>query len=194
MGQPDGSEPAPDVSLLLRAWTSGDQTVLEELAPLMHDELKRIARRYMARERKEHTLQPTALVNEAFLRLVDVKGIEWQDRAHFFALSAQMMRRILVNYALARNAGKRGGSAQIVPLDDAIVAAPERDGQIVALDQALEKLTRLDPRKARIVELRFFAGMSVDETAAVIGVSPQTVLRDWGLAKSWLAREMSRDA
>jgi RNA polymerase sigma factor (TIGR02999 family) len=145
----------------------------------------------MMRERKEHTLQPTALVNEAFLRLVDVHGVKWQDRAHFFALSAQMMRRILVNYAIARGAGKRGGPIQKVSLDDAMIGSPTRDSEVVELDEALKALARFDPRKAQIVEMRFFAGLSVEETAAVLKVSPQTVLRDWSLAKSWLAREMS---
>ena len=146
----------------------------------------------MSRERQGHTLQPTALVNEAFLRLVDVHGIQWQDRAHFFALSAQMMRRILVNYALARGAGKRGGAARQVSLDEAMIVGAERDSELVQLDVALQSLAKLDPRKAQIVELRFFAGLSVEETAAVVKVSTQTVLRDWKLSKSWLAREMRR--
>jgi len=184
-------ESGPSVTALLRAWSGGDQTALERLAPLVHGELKRIARRYMARERRGHTLQPTALVNEAFLRLVEVEGVQWQDRAHFFALAAQMMRRILVNYALARNAGKRGGAAHLVTLDEAMIVSPERDSQILALDGALEALAQVDARKARVVELRFFAGLEVEETAAVLKVSPQTVLRDWKLAKTWLAREMA---
>jgi len=192
MNAPEGTAPADEITALLRGWTAGSVDALDRLTPILYDELKRIARRYMIRERKEHTLQPTALVNEAFLRLVDVQGVQWQDRAHFFALSAQMMRRILVNYAIARGAGKRGGSAQKVSLDDAILASPERDEQLVELDQALESLNKLDPRKARVVELRFFAGLSVEETAAVLDVSQQTVLRDWSLAKTWLAREMSR--
>ena len=183
---------SPDVTMLLRAWSAGDQGVLDQLAPILHSELKRIAARYMVRERKEHTLQPTALVNEAYLRLVDVQGVQWQDRAHFFALSAQMMRRILVNYAIARGASKRGGSARKVSLEDAMIASPDRDPQIVELDDALQQLAKFDPRKAQIVELRFFAGLSVEETAAVLKVSPQTVLRDWSLSKTWLAREMSR--
>jgi RNA polymerase sigma factor (TIGR02999 family) len=180
--------------MLLRAWSAGDRCALDRLAPLLHQELKRIARRHMMRERKEHTLQPTALVNEAFLRLVDVHGVQWQDRAHFFALSAQMMRRILVNYAVARGTGKRGGSARKVSLEEAMIASPQRDSQIVELDEALLELAKLDPRKAQIVELRFFAGLSVEETAAVLKVSPQTVLRDWSLSKTWLARQMSRTA
>jgi RNA polymerase sigma factor (TIGR02999 family) len=191
MDEPPASKTGPNVTALLRAWSAGEQTALDQLLPLLHAELKRIARRYMSRERQGHTLQPTALVNEAFLRLVDVHGIHWQDRAHFFALSAQMMRRILVNYALARGAGKRGGAARQVSLDEAMIVCAERDSELVALDAALQSLAKLDPRKAQIVELRFFAGLSVEETAAVLKVSPQTVLRDWKLSKTWLAREMS---
>jgi RNA polymerase sigma factor (TIGR02999 family) len=183
-----------NVTELLRAWSAGNQTALDQLIPVVHGELKRIARRYMARERQGHTLQPSALVNEAFLRLVDVHGVPWQDRAHFFALSAQMMRRILVNYALARGAGKRGGAVRHVSLDDAMVVTPSRDSELVELDAALQSLAKLDPRKAQTVELRFFAGLSVEETAAVLKVSPQTVLRDWKLSKSWLAREMGAAA
>ena len=184
----------PNVTFLLRAWGAGDQTALDQLIPVVHGELKRIARRYMARERQGHTLQPSALVNEAFLRLVDVHGVQWQDRAHFFALSAQMMRRILVNYALARGAGKRGGAARQVSLDEAMVVSPARDSELVELDTALQSLAKVDPRKAQTVELRFFAGLSVEETALVLKVSPQTVLRDWKLSKTWLAREMGRAA
>jgi len=185
-------ETGADVTALLHAWRAGDQDALDRLIPVVHGELKRIARRYMARERQGHTLQPSALVNEAFLRLVDVHGVPWQDRAHFFALSAQMMRRILVNYALDRGAGKRGGAARQVPLDEAIAVSPARDFELLELDTALQLLAKLDPRKAQTVELRFFAGLSVEETAAVLKVSPQTVLRDWKLSKTWLAREMVR--
>ena len=192
MQESGGALPTDQVTLLLRAWSSGDSAAMHRLAPVLHTELKRIARRYMAKERKDHTLQPSALVNEAFLRLVDARGVRWQDRAHFYALAAQTMRRILVNYALARGAGKRGGSVRKVSLEDALVASPERDERIVELDAALEKLAGLDDRKARIVEMRYFAGLSVEETAAVLKVSPQTVLRDWSLAKSWLARELDR--
>ena len=192
MEQPLATGQAADVTVLLRAWRAGDPRALDQLAPILHAELKRIAQRCMVRERKEHTLQPTALVNEAFLRLVDINGVQWQDRAHFFALSARMMRRILVSYATARGTGKRGGSAHKVSLEDATIASPERDSQIVALDEALEKLAQVDPRKAQIVEMRFFAGLSVEETAAVLRVSTKTVLRDWSLSKTWLAREMRR--
>lgn len=192
MKKPFGTGAAAEVTVLLRAWSAGNQGALEQLAPVVYAELKRIAKRYMIRERKEHTLQPTALVNEAFLRLVDVHGVQWQDRAHFFALSAQMMRRILVNYALARGAGKRAGSARKVSLDETMIASPERDSEVVELDMALDQLAKLDPRKAQIVEFRFFASLSVEETAAVLKVSAQTVLRDWSIAKTWLAREMYR--
>jgi len=185
-----GARDDVNITGLLRAWSAGDQAALDQLAPIVHGELKRIARRYMARERQGHTLQPSALVNEAFLRLVDVHGVRWQDRAHFFALSAQMMRRILVSYALARSAGKRGGAVRHVSLNEALVVSPSRDSEIVELDAALESLAKLDPRKARTVELRFFAGLSVEETAVALKVSPQTVLRDWKLSKTWLAREM----
>lgn len=181
-----------DVTGLLRAWSDGDRDALDQLAPILHAELKRIARRCMMRERKEHTLQPTALVNEAFLRLVNVQGVQWQDRAHFFALSAQMMRRILVKSAIARGAGKRGGSAPKVSLEDAVIASPERDAQVVKLDEALEELARVDPRKAQIVEMRFFAGLNFEEIAAVLKVSSRTIVRDWSVSKAWLAREMSR--
>jgi RNA polymerase sigma-70 factor, ECF subfamily len=191
--QPEG-QAGPKVTALLRAWSGGDQSALEQLAPVLHGELKRIARRYMRRERQGHTLQPTALVNEAFLRLVDVRGVQWQDRAHFFALAGQMMRRILVNYALARSAGKRGGARCHVSLDEAMIVSPERDSALVELDEALQELANVDSRKAQVVELRFFAGLSVEETAAVLKVSPQTVLRDWSLSKPWLAREMGRAA
>ncbi|MGO9258169.1 MAG: sigma-70 family RNA polymerase sigma factor [Bryobacteraceae bacterium] len=194
MGEQPGGKTEVNVTALLLAWSNGDQSALDQLAPVLNGELKRIARRYMLRERQGHTLQPTALVNEAFLRLVDVRGVQWQDRAHFFALSAQMMRRILVNYALARGAGKRGGAGHQVSLDEAMIVSPERDSQLVDLDGALESLAKLDPRKAKIVELRFFAGLSVEETAVVLKVSPQTVLRDWKLSKTWLAREMGRAA
>jgi RNA polymerase sigma-70 factor (ECF subfamily) len=192
MEKPVGNGSPTNVTLLLRAWSAGDQAALDQMTPILYQELKRIAKRYMVRERREHTLQPTALVNEAFLRLVDVHGIQWQDRAHFFAISAQMMRRILVNYALARGTRKRGGCAGKVSLESAMIASPERESQVVELDQALQELAKLDPRKAQIVEFRFFAGLGVEETAAVLKVSPQTVLRDWSIAKTWLAREMHR--
>ena len=191
--QPE-AEDHVNVTGLLRAWSAGDQAALDRLVPVVHDELKRIARKYMARERQGHTLQPSALVNEAFLRLVEVRGVSWQDRAHFFALSAQMMRRILVNYALARGTRKRGGAVRHVSLNEDLVVSSSRDSEIVELDAALESLAKFDARKARTVELRFFAGLSVEETAVALKVSPQTVLRDWKLSKTWLAREMGLPA
>jgi RNA polymerase sigma-70 factor, ECF subfamily len=180
------------VTELLLAWGSGDRSALDELMPLVHHELRRLARSQMRGERDNHTLQTTALVNEAFLRLIDLRRIRWQDRAHFLALSAQLMRRVLVDHARTRNYRKRGGGAATVALDDVAVAVPERAADLVALDEALEDLARVDPRKSRVVELRFFGGLSVEETAEALNVSPETVMRDWRLAKVWLLREMSR--
>ncbi len=194
MREQSGSKSGVNVTALLLAWSAGDQAALDQLIPVLHRELKRIARRYMSRERHGHTLQPTALVNEAFLRLVDAQGVQWQDRAHFFAVAAQIMRRILVNYALARGAGKRGGAGRQVTLDEAMIVSPERDSQLVELDGVLQSLAKFDARKAQVVELRFFGGLSVEKTAAVLKVSPQTVLRDWKLSKTWLARELGRAA
>jgi len=187
--EPAGSGEAPQITEMLRAWSDGDAAALERMTPLVYGELRRLARLYMAGERVQHTLQATALVNEAFLRLVDAAGIRWQDRAHFFAVSAQMMRRILVDAARARRTGKRGGGAVQVTLDDGIGKA-QRDDDLVRLDDSIEELSKLDPRKARVIELRFFGGLSVEETASVLQISPQSVLRDWKLAKAWLTREM----
>ena len=183
---------SPQVTRLLLAWGQGEQKALDKLIPLVHAELRRMARRYMAGERTGHTLQTTALVNEAFLKLVDSRQVNWQNRAHFFAISAQLMRRILVDYARARGYQKRGGGAQKVTLDEALIGTPERGQDLVALDDALKALAEVDQRKSKVVELRFFGGLSVEETAEVLKVSPDTVLRDWRLAKSWLRREMSR--
>lgn len=187
----DSASSPPPVTALLQAWGQGDQQALERLMPLVYDELHRRARNYWAHERGGHTLQATALVNEAFLRLVELEGVRWQDRAHFFALAAQMMRRILVDAARARRADKRGGQELRVTLDDG-VGAVHRDKDLVQLDEALLSLAQVDPRKARVMELRFFGGLSVEETAAVLGISPQSVLRDGKLAKAWLTREMQR--
>lgn len=189
-----GPAHSQQITGLLRAWSAGDRTALDQLLPALHAELKQIATRYMMREREEHTLQPTALVNEAFLRLVDVQDTQWQDRAHFFAVSARIMRQILVNHALARSAEKRGGGTRLADLDEAMVVSPARDPELLRLDEALDALATLDSRKAQTVELRFFGGLTVEEIAAVLRVSPQTVLRDWRLSKTWLAREMSRKA
>jgi RNA polymerase sigma factor (TIGR02999 family) len=180
------------VTRLLKAWGAGDRAALEQLVPAVHKELRRMARNYMRRERPDHTLQATALVNEAYLRLVDVADVSWQDRAHFFAVSAQMMRRILVNAAYARGAQKRGGAAQRVSLDDVPVMSPSKANELVALDDALQELANFDPRQAQVVELRFFGGLSVEETAEVLKISPQSVMRDWKLAKAWMKRELSR--
>jgi RNA polymerase sigma-70 factor (ECF subfamily) len=189
--------PAPsaqNVTRLLQAWSQGKDAALEELLPLVHQELRRLARRYMFGERPEHTLQATALVNEAYLRLVNSRQVNWQNRAHFFAISAQLMRRILVDHARARGYRKRGGGVAKITLDEALVRPPEKGQDLVALDDALKELAAVDPRKSKMVELRFFGGLSVEETAEVLKVSPETVQRDWRLAKAWLAREMGKAA
>ncbi len=183
--------PVAEVSGLLQAWTAGDRTALDQLAPIVYDELRRLARHYLRGERADHTLQATALVNEAYLRLVDYKRMRWENRAHFFAVSAQLMRRILVDHARRRNQ-KRGAGVEHVPLEDTAVLGPGRGHDLVALDDAMEVLARFDSRKARVVELRFFGGLSVEETAEVVKVSPNTVMRDWSTARAWLLREISR--
>jgi RNA polymerase sigma factor (TIGR02999 family) len=176
---------------LLMAWSNGEQDALEQLIPLVYNELHRLAHRYMAGERREHTLQSTALVHEAYERLINLKNVSWQNRAHFFAVSAQLMRRILVDYARSRRYSKRGGQWRQVPLNEAVAVFRDRRTDIVALDDALRTLADIDPRKARVVEIRFFGGLSIKETAEVLNVSPETVLRDWRLAKVWLLRELS---
>ena len=178
-----------NVSTLLRAWSDGDQNALDKLAPIVYDELRRLARYYLHLERPGHSLQATALVNEAYLRLVDYKRMRWENRAHFFAVSAQLMRRILVDHARRHNL-KRGGGVQHVELEDTLVVAGDRSENLVALDDALQALARMDARKARVVELRFFGGLSVEETAEVLRISPVTVMRDWSSARAWLYREM----
>jgi RNA polymerase sigma factor (TIGR02999 family) len=182
-----------EVTGLLRAWSGGDQAALQKLTPLVYEQLHRIAQRYMAAERSDHTLQATALIHEVYLRLVDVGGINWQDRAHFFAMCAQLMRRILTDFARARRFQKRGGDAVHIPLDEGLVVSREPDGDLVAVDDALTALAALDERKSRVVELRFFGGLSVDETAEVLKVSPDTVMRDWKLAKVWLLGQLSEE-
>jgi len=178
------------VTGLLRAWRDGDQAALEALMPLVHDELRRIARRCLNGERANHSVQTTELVNEAFLRLVDVQQVDWQSRTHFLALSARLMRRVLVDYARARGADKRGGGAVHVTLDDATVGGAAPAADVVRLDDALKALAALDERKSRVVELRFFGGLTVDETAAALEISSKTVLRDWEFARAWLHREV----
>jgi RNA polymerase sigma factor (TIGR02999 family) len=177
--------------MLLKAWSAGDREALDRLTPLVYQELHRIAQRYARRERSDRTLQATALVNEAYLKMVDSPGVEWQDRAHFFAVSAQIMRRILVDAARMRDAGKRGGGAVRLQVDGIMIAAPERSDEVVFVDQALEELATFDPRKAQVVELRFFGGLSVAETAEVLKVSEQSVLRDWKLARAWLLERLA---
>lgn len=179
------------LTMLLMNWTDGDRAAMDELAPLVYEELRRLARRQMAGERQGHLLQPTALVNEAFLRLVDIHQVQWRSRAHFFAIASRLMRRILVEHARGRRFQKRGGGAPHVTFDEA-TAAPGTTCRIVELDDALNALATEDERKARVVELRYFGGLSVEETAEVLGVSPETVMRDWKYAKHWLLRELSR--
>jgi len=176
---------------LLKAWSAGDRQALDRLTPLVYQELHRIARRCAGRERRDQTLQTTALVNEAFLKMVDAQGVEWRDRAHFFAVSAQIMRRILVDAARMRYAGKRGGRTPHLDVNDIAIAEPEKDAEVVAVDEALDELAQFDARKARVVELRFFGGLSVEETAEVLKLSPQSVLRDWKLARAWLLERLS---
>jgi RNA polymerase sigma factor (TIGR02999 family) len=187
--------PAPhEVTQLLVAWGDGDQSALDKLMPLVYDELHGLAHRYMAQERPEHTLQTSALVNEAYVRLVDQKNVHWQNRAHFFGIAATLMRRILVGYARSRKRVKRGAGAFQISLDEAAILSQERASDMVALDDALENLASVDKRKSHIVELRFFGGLSIDETAEVLKVSPGTVMRDWTLAKAWLLREVMGDS
>jgi RNA polymerase sigma factor (TIGR02999 family) len=187
---PSGDPAVSDVSMLLRAWSEGDQQALERMTPIVYKELHRLAHHYMARERAGHSLQTTALVNEAYMRLVDYKRMRWQNRAHFFAVSAQLMRRILVERARRHNQ-KRGGGVRHVPLDEAAVVSGNRPADLVALDDALNTLARFDPRKVRVVEMRFFGGLSLDETAEVLQVSSVTVRRDLRTAKAWLHRELT---
>lgn len=183
-----------EVTGLLRAWGQGDESALEKLVPLVYDQLHLAARRYMAGERPGHTLQTTALIHETYLRLVNVRQVKWQNRAHFFAICAQLMRRILVDFARSRGYQKRGGDATQVDFDEALLVSPELGANLVALDEALQRLSEVDERKSRVVELRFFGGLSVKEAAEVLKVSVDTVMRDWKLAKVWLLRELSGGA
>ena len=186
--------PQEEVSTLLRAWSGGDHIALEKLTPIVYGELRRLAQQYMRRERADNTLQATALVNEAYLRLVDYKRMRWEDRAHFFAVCAQLMRRILVDHARRRHNQKRGAGAERVSLEETAVIGRAPNQNMVALDDAMHSLARIDSRKAQVVELRFFGGLSVDETAEVLKVSSVTVMRDWSTARAWLYREMSHEA
>jgi RNA polymerase sigma factor (TIGR02999 family) len=181
-----------EVTGLLKAWSSGDQAALDRLASVVYQELRRMARRYMRNERPGITLQTTALVNEVYLRLVDVKNVDWQHRAQFFAISAQMMRRILVDAARARRSGKRGGGAIKVNDDETAVLSPQPEASVLALDEALEAFSQVAPRQAKVVELRYFGGLNEEEIAEVLKTSSRTVRRDWDFAKSWLMRELNR--
>jgi RNA polymerase sigma factor (TIGR02999 family) len=189
---------SPEITSLLRAWSNGDAAAFDRLTAVLHDELRDLAHRYMRRERAGHTLQTTALVNEAYIRLVDVKGVDWHDRVHFLAVCAQVMRRILVDAARKRAAAKRGGHLARVdhstPIDFEQLPADGSDRalELCALDDALKTMARMDPRRAQVIELRFFGGLSVEETAEILKVSPQTVMRDWRTARAWLARELQR--
>ncbi|PYV68386.1 MAG: RNA polymerase subunit sigma-70 [Acidobacteria bacterium] len=183
-----------DVTRLLQAWASGDEGALEQLTPLVYDELHRLAHRYMAAEQPGQTLQTTALVHEAYLRLVDVNNVDWQNRAHFYGLCARLMRRILIDFARSRNYQKRGGHFPHIELEEAATVSGVVGSELLAVDEALKQLTVVDARKSEVVELRFFGGLTVEETATALGVSEETVMRDWKLAKAWLLRELSHEA
>jgi len=180
-----------EITQLLVSWSKGDQTALDQLIPLVYPELRRLARAYMGRENSEHTLQTSALINEAYLRLVNQQQVEWQDRAHFFAMSAQIMRHILVDHARKYHRAKRRGGTEHIPLDDLAVVCDERAANLMALEDALNRLSSIDARKSQIVELRFFGGLTVDETAEVMKLAPITIMREWRAAKAWLGREVS---
>jgi RNA polymerase sigma factor (TIGR02999 family) len=188
----DAVESSCEISRLLRAWSEGNGKALDELMPLVYDELHRQAHRFLKRERRSHTLQTTALINEAYLNLVKHNRVNWQNREHFFAISANLMRRILVNYANARHRKKRGGSTEDLQLDDSImIAAENADVDLLALNEALDKLSKMDSQQAEIVELRYFGGLTIEETAEVMGIAPATIKRDWKLTRTWLYRELS---
>jgi RNA polymerase sigma factor (TIGR02999 family) len=180
-----------DLTLLLRAWSQGDRVALDKLTPQVYMELHRLARLYMSRERPDHPLQTTALINEAYIRLIDWKNVRWQSRAHFFAMAATLMRRVLVDLARSRDQAKRGGGEEATTLDDNIVLQPQKSAEILAVDEALTRLEEIDPRKSRVVELRFFAGMSVEETAEAMELSERTIMREWNLARAWLRLEIT---
>ena len=186
----DAGPSAHEVTILLQAWSGGNKEALDRLVPLVHRELRQIAARLMAGQRPDHTLQATALVNEAYVRLIDARETSWQDRAHFFALCARAMRQILVDYARARASAKRGGDQILIELDEALAASPMPEANILELDEALKRLETFDPRKSQMVELRFFGGLSLEETAEALKVSTKTVQRDWDLARAWLYREL----
>lgn len=185
--------PPVEVTQLLQAWGEGDQAALDQLMPVVYDELHRLARHYLRGERADHSFQTTALVNEAYLRLVNVQNVQWQDRAHFFAISSRLIRQILVDRARRRGYQKRGGGVRHVELEESAVIDPGRDQELLALDEALAALSEFDERKSRVVELRFFGGLTIEEAAAVLEVSPDTVRRDWRLSKSWLRKYLSEE-
>lgn len=185
------SAAAQEITQLLLSWSNGDASALDQLIPLVYPQLRRIARAYMGRENSAQTLQTSALINEAYLRLVNQQQVKWQDRAHFFAVAAQIMRHILVDHARRYRRNKRGGGTEHVALDDIAVVCEERAAELVALDEALNQLAEIDPRKSKIVELRFFGGLTVDETAEVLKLAPITIMREWRAAKAWLGREVS---
>lgn len=188
------STPAPnEITQLLIDWSKGSQDAVEHLFPLVYEELRRLAHHYVTKERPGHTLQTTAVVHEAYLRLIDQRHVQWQNRAHFFAIASQMMRRILITHAQSHAYAKRGGGALKVSIDEAAVLSPERATELIALDEALTSLTAIDPRRSQVVELRFFGGLSNEEIAEVLKISPNTVTRDWNVAKAWLYREMSKE-
>lgn len=184
----------PEVTQLLKESARGDRAALDELLPLVYGELRRIADRYLKHERTDHTLQPTALVHEAYLRLVDQRDVEWQNRAHFFGVAAQMMRRILVDHARAQQTAKRGSGGIKVSLEDVLEISEEQIDNMLALDEALKALEKIDPQKSRIVELRFFGGLSIEETAEALGIGTATVIRQWRMAKAWLYNEVSKES
>lgn len=186
-----GEEPQHEVTQILHDWSSGDTTAPERLMPLVYDELRRLARTFLSRERDSHTLQPTALVNEAYLRLVDQTRVNWQNRAHFYGIASRLMRRVLIDHARAHATEKRGGSAIRLSLDDMQVPVEERAASFVALDEAMKRLEQMDERKCKVVEMRFFGGLSDEEIAEVLGITTRTVLRDWKTARLWLYRELS---
>jgi len=182
-----------DVTLLLGELRSGNEDAVAKLVPLLYGELRRMAASYLSRERRNHTLQPTAVVHEAYLRLVDQKAVHWQNRQHFFGVAAQVMRRVLVDYARSHKANKRGGAVPKVSLEEVIVVSKERSAELLALDEALTRLASIDPQQGRIIELRFFGGLTLEETAQVLGISPATVKRDWNVARAWLTREVRKE-
>ena len=183
-----------DLTQLLLAWGEGDREALDELTPLVYRELKKLAGSYLRRERAGHTLQPTALAHEAFIKLIDQRNVRWRNRAHFFGIAAQAMRRILVDHARARLAGKRGSGGAVVSLDEVIDVSDSRADQLLALDEALKRLAQLDPNRGRVIELRYFGGLTLEDTAEVLGVSRATVIREWRMAKAWLYGELKKDS